>query len=262
MKTIYNAEVFENKEIAPGIMKMTLMSEELSEAAQPGQFINIYPDPDRLILPRPFGINDADPDSRTVSIIYEIVGEGTTEMADLSSGSVLRTAGPLGNGFDLSVFEKPGSTALLAGGGVGTSVLLFAARRLAEMNVDTTAVLGFREHPFGAEEFEKLGCRVFRTADMPAEGLFKGNVCDCINANKLSADHYLACGPEPMLKALVSLTDADGSSDRLQISMDGRMGCGYGVCLGCSISLQTSEGTVRKRVCADGPVFRGNEVMW
>lgn len=264
-KKIFYAEVLENREIAPEIMEMVLKSKELSEKARPGQFINIYPDPDRLILPRPFGIHNNDAKTYKTSIIYEIIGEGTRDLSEKRAGDVLKIAGPLGNGFDLSVFEKENGkekTAMLIGGGAGTSVLLFAAERLAEMNIKTIAVLGFREYSFGAGAFERLGCTVFTATDIFEEGSFNGNVCECMEANGLSADCYMACGPEPMLRAVAGYADEHGGLERLQVSMDGRMGCGYGVCLGCSISVRKEGAEVRKRVCADGPVFYGNEVIW
>ena len=271
-KQIHIAEVLENREIAPGIRRLEMYSREVSAAAEPGQFLNLYPAPDRLILPRPFGIHDVSERDHSVSLIYEIVGEGTQHMAELVRGDRVRLSEPLGNGFDLREFretadEKTPESAVLIGGGVGVSVLQLLARRLRAMGHVPTVIMGFRQTPFAVEEMEKLGCRVMVTTDVPHETAFLGNVCECMELNGISGDRYFACGPHPMLKAVEEFVRKRGDSGCLQVSLDGRMGCGYGVCLGCSVPMKQIDpaGNItmaRKRVCKDGPVFRGNEVVW
>lgn len=290
-KQIHTAEVLDNMEIAPGIRRIGLYAPGLAEKVCPGQFFNIYPDADRLILPRPFGIHRVNRPEHSISFIYEVVGEGTLEMAGKERGSRVRVSEPLGNGFDLTAVKEgeaeknrtepaaAGQAAadkadehapvktVLVGGGVGTSVLQFLTEELIAAGAEVTAVLGFRQYPFGTELMEQTGARVLAATDLPHEGAFTGNVCDCMEANGVTGDLYFACGPRPMLKALDGYVRARGDDRTLQVSLDSRMACGYGVCLGCSTPMRVTdedgqERIVRKRVCKDGPVFRGSEVIW
>ncbi len=267
-KHLLEAEVLENEPVASGIIHMTLFVPEAAEQARPGQFINIYPSNERMILPRPIGICRSDRGEGTIELIYEIKGEGTEEMAKAGRGDSLRISQPMGNGFDLeSLRENPEKTALLIGGGVGCSPLLFLAEALQHMGVSTTAVLGFRQESFLLDAFRRAGCRVLVTTEEPTEEAFLGNVVDCLNVNEAEAEEYFACGPRPMLAAVEQYVSSHGDDHCLQVSMEERMGCGYGVCLGCSIPVRVpdQEGNLvetRRRVCYDGPVFRGSEVIW
>lgn len=129
------AEVLSNTEIAPGIFRMSMYVTEAAAAAVPGQFINIYLNDKSLILPRPFGICEADASEGTIDIVYQIAGQGTREMSEAERGTVFRIAGPLGRGFDLTVFSDEisgtgasGRSAMIIGGGVGCSPLVFLAK--------------------------------------------------------------------------------------------------------------------------------------
>lgn len=274
-QTIITADVLDNTEIAPGIFRMGIHYPEAADRVRPGQFFNIYPDADRLILPRPFGVHAADRREQVIYLIYEVTGEGTREMAEKSKGAKVRVSGPLGNGFDLQEAREgaarenrqaPVQTVLI-GGGVGTSVLQLLAEELLAAGTEVTAVLGFRKHPFGAEELRKTGARVLVSTDLPQEGVYHGNVCGCMEHYGVTGDLYFACGPRPMLKAVDEYVRTHGDDRALQVSLESRMACGYGVCLGCSTPMleeqeNGQEMIVRKRVCKDGPVFRGNEVVW
>ncbi|MDD7408535.1 MAG: dihydroorotate dehydrogenase electron transfer subunit [Anaerovoracaceae bacterium] len=273
-KKILEAEVLSNEEISPGIFRMSMYVPEAAAEAAAGQFVNIYPADKSLILPRPFGICDANSSEGTVDIVYQVVGQGTEEMSQAERGTLYRIAGPLGNGFDLSVFDDSvsgagasGRSAVIIGGGVGCSPLLFLAKTLRKMGVNATAVLGFRKDKFLVEDFRDADCRVLVTTDEPDESSFLGTVVDCMRVTELEGDEYFACGPGPMLKAVGRYIKDRSDDSHLQVSMEERMGCGYGVCMGCSIDVKEPDenGNIIKthrRVCCDGPVFRGSEVIW
>lgn len=272
-KSIHEAEVLANTEIAPGIFRMAVSAGEavVSEAV-PGQFLNIYPEPGgRLILPRPFGICGADPASRSMEIVYEVVGEGTARLSKKQTGSVLTIGAPLGKGFDLSrlieIQKEDPRPFVLVGGGVGCGPMLFLARILAKKGVSFVAVLGFRDVPFLSAEFEETGCRVLMASEQSHSGLFQGTVIGCMKKNQISAPAYFACGPRGMLSAVDEYVSRDCGDEQLQVSLEERMGCGYGVCVGCSIPVMEEDSNgeerrVRRKVCKDGPVFRGSEVIW
>lgn len=282
-KKIYEAEVVSNLPIADGIMKMILSAPEAAREARPGQFANLYPAAASLILPRPVSICDADAADGTLTFVYAVVGAGTAEFAGYRSGDRVRISSPLGNGFTLprpqgaqtdgalSVSNRSDDVpdgalhAALIGGGVGTAPMVFLSRELVKMGIDVTVVSGFRKEPFLGRELKEAGARVLVTTDLPTENAFLGNVVDCMEVNEVSADMYFACGPRPMLSAVNAYIQKTGSD--IQVSLEERMGCGYGACVGCvcdvkEIAEDGSETVVRKKVCKDGPVFMGSEVVW
>lgn len=215
-----------------------------TKGIRPGQFVEIaLPN---LFLRRPISVCNIEGDRLT--LIYKVVGEGTAVMSGLPAGTRLDVLSGLGNGYDLSRAEDQ---VLLVGGGVGVPPLLYAAKRLREMDKQVQVVVGFNtiSEMFISDMFESLGCQV---KVCTVDGSFgkKGVVTDLITT---PAPFYYACGPLPMLKALVQKIGTNG-----QLSLEERMGCGLGICVGCSI--QTTEGI--KRVCKEGPVFNAGEVIW
>ena len=157
----------------------------------------------------------------------------------------------IGNGFDIdNECERP----LLVGGGVGVPPLYRLTRDLIARGKEVTVVLGFNTESeiFYAEEFEALGAKVVIATADGSVGV-KGFVTDAIRESGVEYDYFYSCGPLPMLKALCSATTTSG-----EVSLEERMGCGFGICMGCSI--QTTKGA--KRVCKEGPVFKKEEVIW
>ena len=172
-------------------------------------------------------------------------------MAALPVGTKIDTLTGLGNGFNDAVECK---SALLVGGGVGVPPLYRLARNLIGQGKSVTVVLGFNTSSeiFYREQFEALGAQVVVATADGSCGV-KGFVTDAIAQNNIVADYFYSCGPLPMLRALTTALDIPG-----EISLEERMGCGFGICMGCSI--QTASGP--KRVCKEGPVFRKEEILW
>ena len=210
----------------------------------PGQFVEI--ELPGYYLRRPISVCNVEKDKLT--LIYKVVGQGTALMAQLKRGTELDLLSCLGNGYDLSRAEDE---VLLVGGGVGVPPLVFAARRFLEAGKRVRVVMGFNtaHEVFAAKELRALGCQV-DVCTMDGSYGKKGVVTDLI---EVPVPFYYACGPLPMLKALVEKIGTNG-----QISMEERMGCGVGICMGCSI--QTTQGI--KRVCKEGPVFNADELVW
>lgn len=212
----------------------------------PGQFVNIEL-PGRY-LRRPVSVCDVERD--TLTLAYKAVGTGTEQMSKLQPGETLDILTGLGNGYDLS---KCGGHPLLLAGGVGVPPLYLLAKRLIEAGKPPKVVLGFntKAEIFFENEFRALGCEVYITTADGSSGI-RGFVTDAL-PDCGAYDYTFACGPEPMLKAVCSVSATDG-----QFSFERRMGCGFGACMGCSI--ETKIGT--KRVCKDGPVFEKGEIVW
>lgn len=273
-KEIVMGKVLENLEIAKDIFKMTIQSAKVVADAHAGQFVNVYMQDKSMLLPRPISICSMKED--TVTLVYGVVGKGTSELSTYKIGDMIKTSTSLGNGFMIEKIlnelevrtECENKVIALVGGGVGVSPLVGLARAIRDMqkNIETTrivAIIGFQEEPFLVEELEETCNGVYITTDNGSAG-FKGNVLEFIKQEKIKADYYLACGPKPMLKALVY--HCEEANTPIQISMEERMGCGYGACVGCVCKTKqiTKSGIelVSKKICKDGPVFLGSEVVW
>jgi dihydroorotate dehydrogenase electron transfer subunit len=122
------------------------------------------------------------------------------------------------------------------------------------------SALGYQSETFLTEELESFCDEVLIATESGREG-FRGSVIEMMEALGVTADYYLSCGPKPMLKALAGYCGR--LSKPLQVSLEERMGCGYGACVGCTCKIKEKNDTMRqKKVCKDGPVFFGNEVIW
>ena len=183
-----------------------------------------------------------------MTLVYKTVGTGTAALAEVRPGTELNILGPLGHGFPVE--ER---NVMVIGGGVGVPPLLETAARYIAKGHQVTAVLGFNDAGgmILKDEFEALGCQTY-IATMDGSYGTKGTVIDAINANDLKETFVLSCGPLPMLKA-VSEKYTDGF-----VSLEARMACGMGACMGCVVKDQEGGSL---RVCADGPVFAIGKVV-
>lgn len=238
-----NGLILENKEIAPGIWRMNIET-ELAEEVLPGQFMQVQIP--GFFLRRPISVCYTDAHSAT--LVYRIVGKGTDTMAKMHKGETINLFGPLGNGFPIEERDV-----LLTGGGIGLPPLLKTAEAYIKNHHKVTVVSGFNtdKEVILKEDFEKIGCKVF-IATMDGSLGTKGTVMDAIKENHISESFVLACGPLPMLKA-VSDAYAEG-----YISLEARMACGMGACMGCVVK-DAEENSLR--VCKEGPVFPIGKVV-
>lgn len=259
-KQILNGTVLGNEEIAAGVFQMTVESVDGAPLAKAGQFVNLYTKDSALLLPRPISICFSD--GAELTLVYGVVGKGTSEFSSYERGDIIRHSMPLGNGYDLEAV-KPGQKALLLGGGIGVPPMLKLCYDLVEKGVEVTAVVGFKDEPFLVKPLLKAGADLYVATDSGAVG-FKGTVLDVVRQEELEADAYFACGPRVMLRAAAEHALEKGKD--IQLSMEERMGCGYGACVGCVCDVREGNGgqetVVRKKVCKDGPVFWGSEVVW
>ena len=235
--------VLSNTALTDSVYKMVLAG-DTSAISNCGQFVNIQLD--GMYLRRPISVCDYD--ETTLTLIYKVVGSGTEIMASLSIGTKLDILTGLGNGYDLSL---AGSHPVLIGGGVGVPPMYGAAKRLAQMGIRASVILGFNTagEIFYEEEFKALGCDVQVTTVDGSYGI-KGFVTDALN---MDYTYFYTCGPEPMLKAVYKATNTSG-----QMSFEERMGCGFGACMGCSCKTITGY----KRICKEGPVMKKEEILW
>lgn len=234
-------EITSLQRLTDSVFEMTLRG-DCSTFTHPGQFVEIsIPG---LYLRRPISVCDIE--GNRMTLVFKTVGKGTEAMAAMAPGTELDLLTGLGNGFDPS---KTHNCALLAGGGVGVPPLYLLARRLLAQGKKVKVALGFNtaSEIFYADKFRSLGADV-AVATVDGSAGTKGFVTDLLALPEMKGwDFWYACGPLPMLKALgKALPDSPG-----EVSMEERMGCGFGACMGCTI--ETPWGP--KRVCKDGPVF-------
>lgn len=206
-----------------------------------GQFVELSVP--GFYLRRPISV--ADSADGVLTLLVKEAGEGTKKLRTVKSGDTVDALTCLGNGFDTNA-EKP----LLVGGGIGCAPLYKLAKDFAAAGVRPTAVLGFRNaaEVYYAEEFARF-CDVVIATDDGSAGV-RGNAVSA--AEGIDFDRFYACGPQVMLRA---------AAEKLvygQVSLEARMGCGFGACMGCSI--KTTKGYAR--VCKEGPVFEAEEVVW
>ena len=241
-KMIEDARIISNVEIAKDVYKMELET-QISKLALPGQFIEISVP--GFFLRRPISINEIKENS--IVIIYKVLGEGTKVMTTLEG--TLNIFGPLGNGFPVEEKEH----IVCIGGGEGIPPLYESAKQYLKNGTRVDVVMGANDSQslFFIDEFKELGCQVY-VATMDGSLGSKGTVLDAIKENDISCDFILACGPLPMLRALNS------QYKKGYISLEARMACGMGACMGCVV--KDIEGH-SLRVCKVGPVFEMGKVV-
>lgn len=254
MKQKQNAVVLSQKETAADIYDMWIET-SLAHDARPGQFLCVYPRDKSMLLPRPISICEADAKKGAVRIVYRIAGAGTREFSGYRAGDAVSILGTLGNGFPVE--EGSGKRAFLIGGGIGIPPLLELAKRL---DGEKQVILGYRSNElFLQEDLEKHGAVYVATEDGSAGS--RGNVMDAIRDNGLEADIIYACGPMPMLRAVKKY--AAEHQIKAYISLEERMACGVGVCLGCVAGTKEPDHhshVHNARICTDGPVFEADAV--
>lgn len=214
---------------------------------KPGQFFMLHPVRSNVILGRPISVFHVEKNSlgaTEIQFLILVKGQGTQELCSLQEGDKINLLGPLGNTF---VKPKLEEKILIVGGGIGVAPVANFAESLREKSYDFYA--SYKSGSYGLD-FIKPNKLVITTDD-GSVGI-KGMLPVALTEEVLKKEKYnviYACGPLPMLAYIKEI------AEKLEIpcflSMESRMACGVGVCLGCVI--ETTEG--KKRCCKDGPVF-------
>lgn len=250
------AVVYKQQQIATGIYDMWIET-SIAQQACPGQFISVYTQDKSALLPRPISICETDKENGRLRIVYRVAGKGTSEFSTYKPGDRIDVLGVLGNGFPLD--EVKGKKVFLMGGGIGIPPMLQLAKEL-EGTVSKDIVVGYRNNElFLAEDLKKYGTVHIATEDGGVGT--KGNVMNVIEAQGLCADVIFACGPMPMLRAIKIYAQEKGIP--AYISLEERMACGVGACLGCVVKTREVDHhshVNNARICTDGPVYLASEV--
>ena len=249
--------VLSTAKLVEGIYGMWLETDMAQEKGA-GRFIALYPKNRATLLPRPISICERDAERGALRIVYRVAGEGTKEFSSYQKGDTADILGVLGNGYPLDQAE--GKAALLMGGGIGIPPLLELAKELSGMECKVRIVLGYRDgNLFLKQDLEQYG-EVYIATEDGSVGT-KGNVLDAVRENKLNADLIYSCGPMPMLRAIKKYAAETGIP--AWISLEERMACGVGACLGCvcrTVKEDAHSHVHNARICTDGPVFLAEDV--
>ena len=256
-KAKVKARVMSQQMLAEDIYDLRLET-SLAGKAGAGQFIGIYPKDGARLLPRPLSICEADKEKEELRIVYRIAGEGTREFSAWQPGDEADILGILGNGFPVT--EAKGKKVVLMGGGIGIPPMVQLAKELAALSLETMIIAGYRDNQlFLKEDLERHGKLWIATEDGSAG--IKGNVLTVMEEIQGKADMIMACGPMPMLRAVKSYAENKGI--KAYLSLEERMACGVGACLGCVCKTTHRDGhshVNNARICTEGPVFEAGEV--
>ena len=239
MKKDYQGIIQSIKNIALNTFEMKIKS-DLDEAHS-GQFISILC-PNKT-LRRPFSISDFDKESKILTVLFKLKGDGTQYLKSLNEGDKVKFLGPNGNRFKLE--DK---NCLLVGAGIGIAPMLFLKKELNEKGIKNYLITGFKENN-----------EIISGSD---ENVIGGSVLD--NLDKIIKEKNIevvySCGPMIVLKNVARI--AKENSIKAYVAMEKVMACSIGVCRGCVICLNKNDEIVYGSVCQDGPVFEGSEVVW
>ena len=255
------AKLVKKEKLLDGLYKFSLETKEIVDIVKPGNFIEIRInenlDP---FLRRPISIYNIEKEKSIIEIIFQVKGKGTELLSKKQEGDFIDIIGPLGNG--VFKFEKHKNIAVI-GGGIGIFPLYELTKEAKELNLNIDTYIGFRNKELVVleKEFENTSNNLTITTD---DGSYKnkGFAIDYLKENLKTkkVDCIYTCGPLPMIKAVKAL--AKENNIECQISLEEKMGCGLGVCLGCAVKTAESskEDPQYVHVCKDGPVFESKTV--
>jgi dihydroorotate dehydrogenase electron transfer subunit len=247
-----SSPVVSNREVMPGVSLIWLKSPQIASMAQPGQFVMVCCGEDTL-LRRPFSIHRVDEDKTSLALLFSVVGKGTLWLSRCKSGDRIDLLGPLGNGFTI---QPATNNILLVAGGIGIAPLFFLAQEATKLGLSAKMCVGMATATkLVINNLLPKGIK-YATATEDGTVGHRGMITDLIPEYIDWADQIFACGPSPMYRSMAKMAELKEKPD--QISLEVRMGCGLGVCYGCTV--KTKSGL--KQVCKDGPVFELNDILW
>ena len=250
-------QICERTEIAAGIFSYVIHCPAPAAVAKAGQFVHIKAD--GYTLRRPISICEVDKENGTLRIVFEVRGSGTDKLSQLQVGDKMDMIAPLGNGFTIKDIPAD-KTVVVVGGGIGVPPMLQIAKSFPNNRVK--AVIGFRskDRVILENDLNRIGADVSVCTDDGSYGE-KGLVTFPLieELEKGNTAMIYSCGPTPMLKAIVNTAKAYNVP--CEVSLEQRMACGVGACVGCAVDINRGGRNFVLRVCKDGPVFKAEEVV-
>lgn len=212
----------------------------------PGEYVSILCD--RLTLRRPFSV--ANFENGIVTVLFKTRGKGTQYISSLKVGDSIEFSAPLGNTFEIN-----NKKTLLVGAGIGVAPLFYLNKKLKEIGAETYFAAGF------LSDNDIIGNFNFVSTDDGSNGN-KGSICDYLEKiiEEFKPEKIVSCAPLPVLKFVSQLAQKHNLES--EVAMEKVMACGVGVCRGCVIQVKKNGKIQNATVCKDGPVFKGEEVVW
>ncbi|MEG0338759.1 MAG: dihydroorotate dehydrogenase electron transfer subunit [Oscillospiraceae bacterium] len=247
---LLKCKILSNAQLADNIYLMCVALQSNAALPSAGQFYMLrnWGADEAPILSRPISVHDVDTDKRCIYFLYEARGIGTDKLSLADIGSEISLTGALGNGFPL---EHISGRVALVGGGIGIAPLLYLAKELKQKGCTIDLYTGFRDAPYALDEFSKFASKISVATDSGKYGT-KGFVTELLKP--CDYDAVCVCGPDIMMKKIALMCKAQ--SVPCYVSMEAKMACGVGACLGCTC--KTKNGM--QHVCKDGPVFDGRDI--
>ncbi|HHI76199.1 MAG TPA: dihydroorotate dehydrogenase electron transfer subunit [Gammaproteobacteria bacterium] len=276
---VEEAEILSHQAFPGDQYLLRVLAPGCARRARPGQFAHLQVHPLRP-LRRPISIMRASPEEGWMDLLYKVVGEGTALLAQRRAGEFIDLMAPIGRPFEVKE-RRP----LLIGGGVGMPPMVFLVESLRHDGRSPFVILGSEvPFPFDARPSQILvpgmpdgvigAMPLLEDWGIPSRlaslqgypGCFEGYVTDlarhwlqALEPEARAEVGLYACGPHPMLAAVVALAREFGLP--VQVSLEEFMACGVGGCAGCVVEVATDAGPAMQRVCVDGPVFDGHRVF-
>ena len=255
------AKLIKKEALKKDVFKFSVKAKEIVDISKPGHFIEIrVSDQVEPFLRRPISIYNMDKENGILEFIFQVKGKGTEILSQKQVEDEIDIIGPLGNGqFDYSKYQN----LAIIGGGIGVFPLYELAKEAKNDGKNVTTYLGFRNKEFVLleEEFKNVSDELILATDDGSYGK-NGFAINFLKEDieKGKIDSIYACGPLPMLRAVKKLAEETGIP--AQVSLEEKMGCGMGVCLGCAVKTASSpkDNPSYVYVCKTGPVFDSNFV--
>ena len=252
-KQIADFKLVEKQDYGRSVLMRLQTDQTLPEIA-PGQFVQVRVEGSpSTYLRRPISIHDVDFKQNEITLLIQLVGEGTRHLAAAKKDDIVNMVLPLGNGFSV---PEIGERCLLVGGGIGIAPLYYFAKVLVEKGIRPTLLLGGKSASdlLRLADYQQFG-KTFVTTEDGSMGE-KGFVTQHSLWQQQSFDKIYVCGPKPMMKAVAKL--ATEKDVWCEVSLENLMACGLGACLCCVED--TVDGYVC--VCKEGPVFNTRRLKW
>ena len=251
----FDAIVLDQFVLTPDVRLLTVFWPDDTHAPHAGQFFTLraWADDQPPFLSRPISVHKWDAASHELSFLYQVKGAGTRQLAGLRAGDRVQAAGPMGNGFDAKALARDYERILVVGGGIGTAPLYQLTRELCAAGNRPDVCFGFTDLPYGTEKYRRIA-KTLRVATDSGKAGVKGFVTQLYDP--ADYDLILLCGPTPMMKNAAAGAAAAGV--KCLASLEGKMACGIGACLGCTCKTTRGEAV---SICKNGPVFDAKEVF-
>ena len=246
------SRVISTNEVIPGVCLIWLESPWIAPTARPGQFVMLRCG-ENALLRRPFSIHQVSDDKTSLALLFSVIGRGTQWLSERQVGDKIDLLGPLGNGYSITPDSR---NILLVAGGIGVAPLHFLTQKATELGLSKKMCFGIATATEAI--LKNLIPRNIRCLTATEDGSvgYKGMITDLLPEYIDWADQIFACGPSPMYRTMAKMPELKDKS--VQISLEVRMGCGLGVCYGCTV--KTKQGL--KQVCQDGPIFNLDDILW